>query len=105
MFACNTSSTDYEVEWWRFADASVLDTFLEDDDKLEFEMHRVETKEGIFIVSGDSLELIFTAARHEIVGYYATTLKLSGQHVFVQTFIVYSESGMVHVYVHLGSGV
>ena len=97
VFSCNSStfsdSTSSEVQWWRFADDSVLKSFLEDDDKSAFEnRHLVTTREGISTVSDSSLELMFTAATHEIVGYYATTLTLSGQRVNSQTFVVYSES-------------
>lgn len=114
VYSCNSpfdESATPKVQWWRLINDSVRDRFLEAEDKSTVEgAELVRTRDGISIVSGYSLELMFTAALHEVVGYYATTFTLSGeQEVFNgQNFIVYTspvlEDSSDDVEVVFGSG-
>jgi hypothetical protein len=97
VYSCNTTFNDSttldKVQWWRFPNETVRDRFLEADDKSTVkDAQQVKTREGISTVSGNSLELMFTAAIHEVVGYYVTVFMLTGQQqVFNgQNFIVYA---------------
>ena len=96
VFPCddfNRSSNVETVQWWRFADESVRDSFLNATDKANFtSQHLVNTTNNILEVNettGD-LEMFFTAAKYEVTGYYVTTFPLSGQgDLNGQPFIVY----------------
>jgi hypothetical protein len=95
VFACNSTLSDSAVDgvqWWRFANSTQHEEFLNATDKSEFSLFRVMHENSTLQIGDKTLEIFFTTAIRQVVGYFATTFQLSGDEGEVngESFIVYA---------------
>lgn len=104
VYSCSSTLSGLQlVRWWRFDNETEFNNFIDDSDKSlsdvheKYEEHEVRGRDQISNIAGDSnetLELNFTAAKRELVGYYVPTFQLENDSRLYngQKFTVYSKS-------------